>query len=204
MAQVTKKKPPQSKWDRDDNYRKEFLKHNKGLFGCIYICAYCGRPMLRSTMQVDHHLAINHVKHSPMLKLWFGLNNIAHNAVNRIKCAVTGEKFVKMQGVNVAYNLLPACPKCNNKKSDKGGMWTVRGYIGGTIWKILNGINNVFLWAWSQPIFRLAVIGFLAITVLQFAIGGTGLIAAMLGWADAFFKSLAAGIGVLFGIKAGI
>lgn len=191
----------QSKWDRDDNYRREFLKHNKGLFGCIYLCAYCGRPMLRKTMQVDHHLAVNHVRNSLGLRLWFGLNNTVHNMVNRIVCAVTGKKFVKMQGVNVAYNLLPACPKCNNRKSDKGGIWTIRGYIGGTIWKILNAINNVFLWAWSQPAFRLVVIGLVAFVVLQYAIAGTGIIATFVSWVKALAEAFAAGLGVLFGLK---
>lgn len=36
------------------DYRSEYFKHNKGLFGCIYFCAQCYRPLLRKDVEVDH------------------------------------------------------------------------------------------------------------------------------------------------------
>lgn len=36
------------------DYRNEYFKHNKGLFGCIYFCAQCYRPLLRKDVEVDH------------------------------------------------------------------------------------------------------------------------------------------------------
>lgn len=192
-------KSSQSKWDRNDKYRSDFLKTNKGLFGCIYICVYCGRPMLRKTMQVDHHLAVNHVKHNPLLKLWFGVNNTARNAMGYLVSSLTGKPYKKLSGVNVTYNLLPACPKCNREKSDKGGMWVVRGYIGGTIWKILNQINNLCIYAWHNPVIRAAIIGALAFLVLQYVLTGAGLIANIISAINSALNYFMTGVNVASG-----
>ena len=35
------------------NYRATYLKHHKPLTG-IYICAYCGKPMTKQHLTVDH------------------------------------------------------------------------------------------------------------------------------------------------------
>lgn len=49
------------------NYRQQFLKKNKGLFGLgIYFCGYCYKPVTRSGMEVDHIIpfskgGLNHV-----------------------------------------------------------------------------------------------------------------------------------------------
>lgn len=50
-----------SKYD----YRTEYFKHNKGLFGCIYFCSQCGKPLLKKDVEVDHivplaKLGVNH------------------------------------------------------------------------------------------------------------------------------------------------
>ncbi|WP_394861648.1 HNH endonuclease [Paraclostridium bifermentans] len=47
------------------DYRTEYFKHNKGLFGCIYFCSQCGRPLLKKDVEVDHivplaKMGINH------------------------------------------------------------------------------------------------------------------------------------------------
>ena len=143
--QTTKK----SKWERSDSYRKDFLARNKGLFGCLYICVYCGRLITRKHMQVDHHIAINYVKNNPLLKLYFGIGNAFSNLFGYI---THGSKWKENKGVNVSYNLVPACVKCNGAKSDKGGLWIIRGMIGGTIWKILNGVNNLIIALFTKPI----------------------------------------------------
>lgn len=47
-------------------YRQEYLKHNKGLFGFLYFCSQCGRPLTRKTLEVDHIVplskkGVNHI-----------------------------------------------------------------------------------------------------------------------------------------------
>lgn len=44
-----------SKYD----YRTEYFKHNKGLFGCIYFCSQCGKPLLKKDVEVDHIVALS-------------------------------------------------------------------------------------------------------------------------------------------------
>lgn len=41
------------------DYRYEYFKHNPGLFGKIYFCAYCKRPLFRRDVQVDHIMPLN-------------------------------------------------------------------------------------------------------------------------------------------------
>ena len=49
----------QRKRDKLD-YRAEYFKHNPGLFGCIWTCAYCHRPLVgRKNVQVDHIMPLN-------------------------------------------------------------------------------------------------------------------------------------------------
>ena len=41
------------------DYRHEYFKRNPGLFGRVYFCAYCKRPLLRKDVQVDHIIPLN-------------------------------------------------------------------------------------------------------------------------------------------------
>lgn len=145
-AKTTSKQP--SKWERSEGYRAEFMKTNKGLFGALYICVYCGKPITAKNMQVDHHIAINYVRKNPLLKLYFGIANTFSNFFGYI---FHGKDWKKNTGVNVSYNLVPACKKCNRAKSDKGGLWIIRGMIGGTLWKIINCVNNLILALFKTP-----------------------------------------------------
>lgn len=48
------------------DYRTEYFKHNPGLFGRIYFCSQCGRPLTKDEVEVDHIIAlsrmgVNHV-----------------------------------------------------------------------------------------------------------------------------------------------
>lgn len=151
-AVPTRKQPtqPKSKWDRSSSYRKDFLANNKGLLGgWLYFCVYCGKPITKKHMQVDHHIAVNYVKNNPLLKIYFGIGNMFSNLIGYI---THGSKWKKNKGVNVSYNLVPACEKCNQAKSDRGGLWIVRGLIGGTIWKILNAVNNLVIALFTKPL----------------------------------------------------
>lgn len=49
----------QRKRDKMD-YRREYFKHNPGIFGCIWTCAYCHRPLVgKQNVQVDHIMPLN-------------------------------------------------------------------------------------------------------------------------------------------------
>lgn len=48
----------QRKRDKLD-YRQEYFNHNPGLFGSIYFCAYCRRPLFRDEVEVDHIMPLN-------------------------------------------------------------------------------------------------------------------------------------------------
>ena len=39
---------------RSMDARSEYLKYNRGLFGCIYFCPYCFRAITRDQLAVDH------------------------------------------------------------------------------------------------------------------------------------------------------
>jgi len=42
-------------------YRKEYFKKNKGLFGCVWFCSQCGKPLFgKSNVVVDHIMPLKH------------------------------------------------------------------------------------------------------------------------------------------------
>lgn len=42
------------------DYRAEYFRHNPGLFGCIWTCAYCNKPLLgKQNVVIDHILPLN-------------------------------------------------------------------------------------------------------------------------------------------------
>jgi hypothetical protein len=42
------------------DYRTEYFKHNPGLFGCVWKCAYCGKLLVgRGNVEVDHVTPLN-------------------------------------------------------------------------------------------------------------------------------------------------
>lgn len=100
----------QRKRDKMD-YRTEYFKHNPGLFGCIWTCAYCHRPLVgRHNVQVDHIMPLN----NPL-------------------------------GQNARYNLVAACWKCNNNKSDKVDYRVVEGYMSKLVETIVFSIQKIFI-----------------------------------------------------------
>lgn len=44
---------------RSTTYRRDFFKHNKGLFGSIYFCYICKKPLTRRHVEVDHIMPIS-------------------------------------------------------------------------------------------------------------------------------------------------
>lgn len=129
-------------YERSADYRRDYLKKHKGFFG-IYTCAYCGRLITKSNMQVDHIYPVNRAATRTSGKVFVTLNSFWRGKKGR------------NQGVNGNWNKTAACPKCNNLKSDKGGLCVTLGYLG----RIIN------------PIIKIAeagVIGYTAINALVF------------------------------------
>lgn len=48
-----KKRNSKQKHERSATYRADFFRHNKGVAG-LYFCMYCGKPLLKKWVEVDH------------------------------------------------------------------------------------------------------------------------------------------------------
>lgn len=101
-----RKKPVPAKYQRSNDYRKQYLEWHPGIFGKYYICVYCGKIMKRENMQVDHIIPVD--------------------ATQKYKFA----RLFLPDGVNSYKNLASACRACNASKSNKKGAWVWRGIIG--------------------------------------------------------------------------
>jgi 5-methylcytosine-specific restriction endonuclease McrA len=101
-----KYKKYEKRWDRSDNYRSEFFKHYKG----PYRCAYCGRRINSSSMEIDHLVPVSKAKSNGWARFMLKMNTIYN--------------------VNDYRNLVPSCKRCNRKKSDNMGLWVIIGSIG--------------------------------------------------------------------------
>lgn len=106
-----------------NNYRAIYFESNRPVIGNRYFCAYCGILISRRNVTVDHiypvHLADTDFKTQRMLsrKGWKSINDVR--------------------------NLVAACRKCNSRKSDKTGLWILRGKIGksSTLWILRHSIR---------------------------------------------------------------
>lgn len=99
---------------RSEDYRKEFIKHNPGLFiNGLYFCIYCGRPILADTQNKYKKMYVDHIKP------------------------------INQGGRNSVWNLGPACLKCNTQKSDKGGEWVLSGYLGKIGFSAIQTVSSV-------------------------------------------------------------
>lgn len=95
---------------RSATYRKEFFKHNPPCIGKYYFCSYCGIPLTRKTLTVDHLYPVGAV--SKDIKLQKKLKRKGIHNINDVK------------------NLVPACSRCNGRKGKKMGKWILKGEIG--------------------------------------------------------------------------
>lgn len=108
-----KKSNVQNYYKKHGDYRGKFFRKNPGLFGSIWFCHYCFKPLFGKTrVEVDH---------------------------------VAPKSKVKIRAIyNLDGNLVPACRKCNRKKSNKMGFIVVRGYIGKLVGFLLSPFAFVF------------------------------------------------------------
>lgn len=98
--------------ERSNTYRANFFRHNRGMFGGgeLYLCAYCGRPLKKSKVRVDHIIPVYLAGHSLRYRNMLTVRGI--------------------KTVNDPRNLTASCAKCNGRKSSYGGIWVIRGYFG--------------------------------------------------------------------------
>ena len=109
---------------RSNDYRHRYFSENKGLFGGLYFCTYCGLPMIRKKrMQVDHIHAVHKVRRSFWLRRRFKR---------------------KEKGVNCLSNLTVSCARCNARKGAKGGFWVLKGRLG-CLWVIIKLIITIVI-----------------------------------------------------------
>lgn len=95
---------------RGTNYRADFFKANPpSLFG-FYFCSYCGRPLRRKNITVDHLYPIG--KAGRDLNMQKKLRRLGITNINDVR------------------NLVPACYACNQKKGTQTGSWIWKGQIG--------------------------------------------------------------------------
>lgn len=126
-------------WRDSSDYRRNYFDHNRGLFGRLWFCAYCFKPLWgHGSVQVDHIIAPS----------WF---------VNKSKRKKTGRNSSAMaEKVNQQeWILVSACPKCNREKSDKGGMYLVRGFRSKLIERVLmttQDLATIGVWGGKQVI----------------------------------------------------
>ena len=99
---------------RGSSYRARFLRNNDPVLGMFYFCAYCGRPVSKKYVTVDHLYPVAKVSRDPAL-----------------------QKKLRRQGIddlNSEKNLVPACYRCNQKKAAQMGAWIRKGKIGRDAW----------------------------------------------------------------------
>ena len=95
---------------RGKDYRQIFFRYNKPISGKYYLCAYCGKKLLKKMSTVDHIIPIA-----------------------RAAKSLSVQKSLFRMGIsdiNDPRNLVAACSRCNKKKGTKMGLWTVRGFAG--------------------------------------------------------------------------
>lgn len=116
------KKP---KYEQSDDYRYQYIRAHPGFMGKYYLCPYCGRVMLKKTMQVDHIVFISLAD--------------KHQAYRVL---------VPDGNINNLHNFTASCHKCNNRKSGSGGFWIFLAIFGillyAVIWLLLLGFSEWF------------------------------------------------------------
>ncbi len=108
---------------RGNKYRDKFFSSNPPAFLGMYFCAYCGRPIRKSDVTVDHLYPVGKV-------------SADHKLQRRMK-------RMGIRGVNDSKNLVAACLKCNQQKGKNTGIWVLKGRIGrhACVWYILHALR---------------------------------------------------------------
>lgn len=98
------------KYARSSDYRTNFLHENEGPFRCRYCNKKLKGTRKSNKLEVDHLIPVDAAKKSQKAQRMLKKNGCS--SVNDIK------------------NLVPACKRCNRKKSNQMGLWYYRGLLG--------------------------------------------------------------------------
>ena len=111
------------KYTRSDNYRQEFLASNCGELRCRYCHKKLSGTKKSNKLEVDHLIPIAAARRSAVARMLL--------------------KHIGCDTVNDMSNLVPACRRCNRRKSSKMGIWYIRGVLGKfeTYWICLNSMK---------------------------------------------------------------
>lgn len=93
-------------YERASNYRQIFFSRTSG----PYTCRYCNKKLQKNQIYVDHIIPVSKAQKKHYARIILSVRHCTN--VNDIK------------------NLAPACKNCNLKKSDKMGLWVIRGWLG--------------------------------------------------------------------------
>lgn len=120
----------EDRWSRSEDYRRTYLDSVRGR----KICPYCGRP-IRGRLDVDHIVP-----------------------VGRLKKPSFARTLLTMRGIDDANdlrNLAAAHPECNRRKSDRLGIWYLRGLYGTDerYWKFENTVKAMLFIALVGAVF---------------------------------------------------
>lgn len=112
------------KFTRSTTYRAEYFRHNPPDILNFWFCAYCGRPLSKKKVTIDHIISVKAAQTSRCAR-----KKLTHHGKN---------------GVNDWHNLVASCRRCNSKKGTKQGIWLWRAWIGKQYWfRLLRfGINS--------------------------------------------------------------
>lgn len=100
----------QDRYSRASNYRSKYISYDPGHNGW-YFCLYCGRPMRKDQMTVDHIVPVDRAGRS-----WFVQKYLSAHGI---------------EDVNDYKNLGPCCKRCNRKKSNHfNPYWMIQARLG--------------------------------------------------------------------------
>lgn len=103
-------KKSNSKYERGTDYRKTFFSKSRPFIGGLYFCIYCGKLISKKRVEVDHIIPVHKAQEKRLFQKIIDMK--------------------KWSDINDCRNLGASCRRCNRKKSDKTGLWTIRGFIG--------------------------------------------------------------------------
>lgn len=124
-------------WRDSNDYREEYFRKNPGLFGVLYFCSQCYKPLVgRHNVQVDHIYPPSRLvfKKGPFAKGYRVVDRVIRSFARmfgfKIKAASMGANTSLLaEAMNTSMQSVAICPKCNKKKSNKVGLVTVKGFV---------------------------------------------------------------------------
>ena len=94
------------RFSRSEDYRELFFMSEEPQEGGLYRCVYCGKLKSKDDITVDHIIPVGAVKRGK------------------------GRFLLGSRDVNDLSNLVPACERCNERKSDHIGLWPLKARLG--------------------------------------------------------------------------